>query len=251
VERYDVSRKVAEVTFAFTDSRGQFGRPPEAERRRKRSSTAGGPESPDSTVCQCSMAGLAHAPAEQHHLVVDAAGKIEQPGFKILHLHADGIDLGDALADALQVGSPSPARCRPPCPRPPACRRRDRCAAPAQPGRLDLSADCLPSMARFSSDSSTGSSDCASSRVKVFMGNALTSRIRRNSSIRSSATGPVLHAGPHLDAVHHAALDQVLQRPGQMLRADAVHGGAQAAGVVERDDALALGAKRRAMRFTR
>ena len=47
---------------------------------------------------------LAHAPAEQHHLVVEAAGKIEQPGIEILHLNADGIDLGDALADALQVG---------------------------------------------------------------------------------------------------------------------------------------------------
>jgi len=41
--------------------------------------------------------------------------------------------------------------------------------------RLDStsSADCLPSIARLSSDSSTGSRDCASSRVKVFMGNAL------------------------------------------------------------------------------
>jgi hypothetical protein len=47
--------------------------------------------------------GFAHAPAEQHHLVVEAAGKIQQAGFQVLHLHADGIDLGDALAHALQV----------------------------------------------------------------------------------------------------------------------------------------------------
>ena len=37
-------------------------------------------------------------------LVVEAAGKIEQAGFDVLDLHADGVDLGDALADPLQMG---------------------------------------------------------------------------------------------------------------------------------------------------
>src|ERR1700722_7782625 len=47
--------------------------------------------------------GLAHAPAEQHHLVVDPAWKIDKTGVEILDLHADGIDFGDAFAGALQM----------------------------------------------------------------------------------------------------------------------------------------------------
>ena len=54
---------------------------------------------------------------------------------------------------------------------------------------------------------------------------------------------PVLDAGTDLDAVDDAALDQVFQNPGQVMRADAVHGGAQAASVVESDDALVLACK--------
>ena len=46
----------------------------------------------------------------------------------------------------------------------------------------------------------------------------------------------MLDAGAHLDAVDDAAFDQVLKSPGKMLRTDAVHGGAEAAGVVESDD---------------
>src|ERR1039458_3642337 len=172
------------------------------------------------------------------------------------------------------------------------------------------SADSLPSIARFSSDSITGSSDCASSRVKVFMempsfigydetgnreqglgnrfrtpffalflngvGNFYQLKIvlshpcdRKKShgwgtallcgrkmpdeldlfpipySLRFQHAvegdfGPAFHVWPHLDAVDYAAFDQVLQGPGQMLRCDAEHGGAQATGVVEGDDALAL-----------
>jgi hypothetical protein len=45
--------------------------------------------------------GLAHSPAEQHHLAIEVAGKVEQAGVEILYLNADGIDLGYALADAL------------------------------------------------------------------------------------------------------------------------------------------------------
>jgi len=48
--------------------------------------------------------GLAHAPAKEDYLVVETAGKIEQAGFDVLYLDADGIDLGEAFADALQVG---------------------------------------------------------------------------------------------------------------------------------------------------
>ena len=42
------------------------------------------------------------------------------------------------------------------------------------------------------------------------------------------------------DAVDDVAFDEVLKRPAEVLRADAVHGGAEAAGVVEGDDVLAL-----------
>ena len=41
---------------------------------------------------------------------------------------------------------------------------------------------------------------------------------------------PVFHVAADLDLVHYAAVDQVLKRPRQMLGADAVHGGAEAAG---------------------
>jgi hypothetical protein len=53
----------------------------------------------------------------------------------------------------------------------------------------------------------------------------------------------VFHAASHPDAIHHAALDEILERPGQVLRADAVYAGAQATGDVERDDALAFGGR--------
>jgi len=41
---------------------------------------------------------LAHAPAKQHHFIVEAAGKVEQAGSQVFDLYADGIHLGDALA---------------------------------------------------------------------------------------------------------------------------------------------------------
>lgn len=46
---------------------------------------------------------LAQPPAKQNNLVVDAAGKVEEAGFQILHLNADSINFGNALADPLQV----------------------------------------------------------------------------------------------------------------------------------------------------
>jgi hypothetical protein len=46
---------------------------------------------------------FAHAPTEEYDLVLEAAGKIEQSGFEVLYLHPDGVDFGDAFADALQV----------------------------------------------------------------------------------------------------------------------------------------------------
>src|SRR5215475_7682030 len=54
---------------------------------------------------------------------------------------------------------------------------------------------------------------------------------------------PAFYAGTHLDAIHYAPLDEVLKGPGKMLRADAVHRGAQAAGRVESDDLFALRSK--------
>src|SRR5208283_3541125 len=55
-----------------------------------------------------------------------------------------------------------------------------------------------------------------------------------------SHSRPALHVRPHLDAVDHAALDKIFQSPGQVLRGDAEHGGAETAGIVEGDDPLAL-----------
>ncbi len=46
--------------------------------------------------------------------------------------------------------------------------------------------------------------------------------------------------GPYLDAVDHAAFDEVFESPGEVLGADAVHGGAEAAVVIEADNALVL-----------
>src|ERR1035441_9339082 len=54
---------------------------------------------------------------------------------------------------------------------------------------------------------------------------------------------PALDAGTDLNAVDDAALDQVFQNPAQRLPSDAVHGGAEAASVVESDDALVLACK--------
>src|ERR1700733_16149989 len=51
---------------------------------------------------------------------------------------------------------------------------------------------------------------------------------------------PVLDGGADLNAVDYAAFNQVFESPGKVLRADAVHGGAQAARVVEGDYALAF-----------
>jgi hypothetical protein len=42
---------------------------------------------------------LAHATAKQHHLIVDAAGEVQQPFFQILYLDADRVNLADAFAD--------------------------------------------------------------------------------------------------------------------------------------------------------
>jgi len=53
----------------------------------------------------------------------------------------------------------------------------------------------------------------------------------------------MLDAPFDLDLVDDAALDEVFQRPGQMLRADAIHGCAEAAGVIQRDDLFALRGK--------
>lgn len=47
--------------------------------------------------------GLAHSPAEQNHFIVDAAGEVEEAGIEILYLDPDGIDLGNALANVLQM----------------------------------------------------------------------------------------------------------------------------------------------------
>ena len=48
--------------------------------------------------------GLAEAPAEKDDFVVEAAGKIEESGFEIFDLNADGVDLRDGFADAQEVG---------------------------------------------------------------------------------------------------------------------------------------------------
>ena len=39
---------------------------------------------------------------------------------------------------------------------------------------------------------------------------------------------PVLHFVFHFDLIHHVAVDEIFQRPAQMLRRDAEHGSAKA-----------------------
>src|ERR1035438_2980950 len=46
---------------------------------------------------------LSQTPAQQDNFVVDAAGKIEETGIEILHLHTDGIDLRHGLPHARRV----------------------------------------------------------------------------------------------------------------------------------------------------
>jgi len=48
--------------------------------------------------------GLAHAPAEEDDLVVEAEGEVEEAGVEVLDLDSDGIDFGDGLFDAREVG---------------------------------------------------------------------------------------------------------------------------------------------------
>src|SRR5437868_6264179 len=50
---------------------------------------------------------------------------------------------------------------------------------------------------------------------------------------------PVLHVIFHFDLVDDVSFDQILERPAEMLRGDAEHSCAQAAGVVEGDYLLA------------
>src|SRR5277367_2320605 len=101
------------------------------------------------------------------------------------------------------------------------------------------SAAFLPSIARFNRDSSTGSNACASSRVKTFISNSSILRLNLQHPIQRHAR-PVLYIVTYLDAIDYAALDQILQGPCQVLRADAIHGSAQTAGVVQCDYLLAL-----------
>src|SRR6185437_12370383 len=45
---------------------------------------------------------------------------------------------------------------------------------------------------------------------------------------------PVLLLFVHANAIHHISLDEILQRPSQMLRRDAIHRRTQAAGLIQR-----------------
>src|SRR3954466_15766902 len=56
-------------------------------------------------------------------------------------------------------------------------------------------------------------------------------------------TSPVFYVVAYFDLVDHATIHQVFKRPRQMLRRDSIHSGAEAASVVECDDALAFGGK--------
>ena len=52
--------------------------------------------------------------------------------------------------------------------------------------------------------------------------------------------GPVFDGLFHLDLVDDAAFDEVFEGPGEVLRADAIHGGAEAPGIIQGDDLFAL-----------
>src|ERR1700757_259137 len=95
------------------------------------------------------------------------------------------------------------------------------------------SAAFLPSIARLSNVSSTGSRACASSRVKVLSSSSITiwDHVCNNLApylqhAVESDPSPVFHVVAHADAIDDAALDKVFQRPAKMLRADAIHGSA-------------------------
>jgi hypothetical protein len=46
---------------------------------------------------------LTHPPAKQNHFIFNATGKVEQAGIEILHLDADRVNFGDALANLPQM----------------------------------------------------------------------------------------------------------------------------------------------------
>ena len=76
--------------------------------------------------------------------------------------------------------------------------------------------------------------------LRLFQGECLQ---RLSSNLEHSVegyAGPVFHVVAHFDLVDDAAFHQVLERPRKVLRRDAVHGRAEAAGVVQRDDPLAF-----------
>src|SRR5579863_3016063 len=46
---------------------------------------------------------FAHAPAEKNDFLVETEGKIEQTRIKVLNLHSNGVDFGNALPNPLQM----------------------------------------------------------------------------------------------------------------------------------------------------
>src|SRR6266550_4246277 len=113
----------------------------------------------------------------------------------------------------------------------------------------------LPSMLVRSRDSRTGRRSCASSSVKVrdivytystprFRVNGFTNDERPTTALLDFQHPvqrhlcPMLHVVSYFDLVDYIAFNQILQRPAQMLRRNAEHGRAQAAGIIERDDLL-------------
>src|SRR6266498_2860658 len=136
---------------------------------------------------------------------------------------------------------------------------------------------CLLSMEVRSSDSSTGSRSCASSRVNVredmsmgifysvvgrwslVVGKTVVSQpciVQGNTVLPTTKdqrptaallnfqhpiqghARPVLHVVADLDSIHDVAVHKAFQRPAEVLRRDAEHGRAQAARVVEGNDFL-------------
>src|SRR5205809_6043631 len=125
---------------------------------------AGEPFAHTVPMCDCFFA---EPPAEQDGPSIHNARKVEQTDIEVFDLHADGIDFRDGIVTRCMDFSRSAlrrARCTifrnvPPL-------RKTRWATSCSSASTD-SISFLPSIAVRRRDSSTGSRDCASSRVNV------------------------------------------------------------------------------------
>ena len=169
---------------------------------------------------------FAQLPAQQDGAVFNLAGKIEQADIQIFHLHAGGINLGERIFYGLH-------------------RFVALALAATQRNDIDhrsaIDEDALAHLLQLSLEGNDGLlalHSAAQQRLQHW--NQRLRFLQGKSAVRHGDLLDFQHAVegnacPMFigilddDAIHHAIVRQILQRPAQMLRRNAKHGGAQAA----------------------